>query len=137
MGQGRPKLNQDDPKSCDYPKTRHEVDEAVADKDVDNVKRKGKEKVVADGSDDENVKKKRKSAVESQDFLCESISGTAPDTVPATPDDVDDTKVGDFCIKMDIDYKPKIDCNTNCDIANELHDKFEDELGSCIISSFS
>ncbi|KAJ8551555.1 hypothetical protein K7X08_021570 [Anisodus acutangulus] len=69
-----------------------EVDEAVTGKDVDNVKRKGKKKVTADGSDDENVKKKRKSAVESQDIPCESIFETGPETVPATPNDVDDTK---------------------------------------------
>ncbi|KAK4360663.1 hypothetical protein RND71_019615 [Anisodus tanguticus] len=52
--------------------------------------------MAADGSDDENVTKKRKSAVESQDIPCESIPGTGPETVPAIPDAVDNTKVGDF-----------------------------------------
>ncbi|KAK4359821.1 hypothetical protein RND71_022050 [Anisodus tanguticus] len=85
-----------------------EVDEAVAGKDVENVKRKGKKKVTADDSDDENVKKKRKSAVESQDIPCESIFETGPKTVPATPNDVDDTK---------------IDCNTNYGIVSKLNDK--------------
>ncbi|KAJ8528439.1 hypothetical protein K7X08_022131 [Anisodus acutangulus] len=47
---GSPKLNQGDSKSYDDPKTQNseEVNEAVAGKDVDNVKRKGKEKVAAD-----------------------------------------------------------------------------------------
>ncbi|KAJ8539563.1 hypothetical protein K7X08_013815 [Anisodus acutangulus] len=91
---GRPELSQGDPKSCDDPKIRllEEVDEAVAGKDVDNVKRKEEEKVAADDLDDENVTKKRKSAVESQ-ISCESIPETTSDTVPATHDDVDDMKV--------------------------------------------
>ncbi|KAJ8529095.1 hypothetical protein K7X08_035930 [Anisodus acutangulus] len=88
---GNPKLNQGDPRSCDDLKTRHseEIDEAVAGKNVDNVKRKGNERVTTNDSDDENVTKKRKTAVESQGIPCESI----PETVPATPDDVDDMKV--------------------------------------------
>ncbi|KAJ8554396.1 hypothetical protein K7X08_025074 [Anisodus acutangulus] len=60
---GRPKLNQGDLKSCDGPKTRQS-------KKVDKAM-----------------------SVESQDLPCESIPGTTPDTIPATPDDTDDTKV--------------------------------------------
>ncbi|KAK4363695.1 hypothetical protein RND71_018936 [Anisodus tanguticus] len=40
-------------------------------------------------------------------------------------------QVGNFYIKMDIDYKPKIDRNTNCDIVSELNDKLSArEMGS-------
>ena len=30
-------------------------------------------------------------------------------------------QVGDFYIKMDIDYKPKVDCSTNCHIVTDLY----------------
>ncbi|KAK4363044.1 hypothetical protein RND71_018285 [Anisodus tanguticus] len=90
---GSPKLNQGDLKSCDDPKTRQskKVDEEMTGKDVDNVKRKGEERVSTVDSDDENVTKK--SAVESHNLPCESIPEKTPDTIPATPDDTDDTKV--------------------------------------------
>ncbi|KAK4348280.1 hypothetical protein RND71_034619 [Anisodus tanguticus] len=75
-----------------------DVVEAIVEKDLENVKRKGKGKgkTLADGSGDENLRKKLTTTVESQDIPWESIPETVPNIAPATPDDLINTMVTYF-----------------------------------------